>query len=103
MTLVCSGGLIAAALAYSYNTEFRNFVHKNLPGIEPFLGTLDRFLGNGNKQQDDKKLINVQGDAKNLPSAGDPLNLGLSVPKGTQKVRFLNSLTTKQLNHTLSR
>lgn len=102
MTVVCSGGLIAAALAYSYNTEFRSFVHKNLPGIEPFLGSLDQFLGNGNKQPGDNKLINVQGDAKSLPSAGDPLNLGLTVPKGTQKVSFLNSLTTKQLNCTLS-
>jgi len=102
VTVVCSGGLIAAALAYSYNTEFRSFVHKNLPGIEPFLGSSDQFLGNGNKQPGDNKLINVQGDAKSLPSAGDPLNLGLTVPKGTQKVRFLNSLTTKQLNCTLS-
>lgn len=93
MTLVCSGGLIAAALAYSYNTEFRDFVHKNLPGIEPFLGSLDHFLGNGNKQSGDKKSINVQEDAKNLPSLGDPLNLGLTVPKGAQKVRFLNLLT----------
>ena len=90
MTLVCSGGLIAAALAYSYNTEFRNFVHNNLPGIEPFLGSSDHFLGNGNKQPDDKKLINVQGDAKTLPLAGDPLNLGLTIPKSTQKVRFMN-------------
>ena len=88
MTVVCSGGLIATALAYSYNAEFRNFVHNNLPGIEPFLGSLDHFLGNGNNQPVDKKSINVQEDAKNLSSAGDPLNLGLTVPKGTKKVRL---------------
>ena len=88
MTVVCSGGLIATALAYSYNREFRNLVHNNLPGIEPFLGSLDRFLGNGNKQPGDKKSINVQEDAKNLPSAGDPLNLGLTVPKSIKKVRL---------------
>lgn len=93
MTLVCSGGLITAALAYSYNTEFRDFVQKNLPGIEPFLGSLDHFLGNANKQSGGKKSVNVQEDAKNLPSPGDPLNLGLTVPKGAQKVRFLNLLT----------
>jgi len=102
VTVVCSGGLIAAALAYSYNSEFRSFIHKNLPGVEPFLGSLDRFLGNENKQPGDKKLVNVQEDAKNLPSAGDPLNLGLTVPKGAQKVRIMNSLTTKQLNCILS-
>ena len=87
-TLVCSGSLIATALAYSYNTEFRNFVHNNLPGIEPFLGSLDHFLGNGNKLPVDKKSIIVQEDAKNLPSASGPLNLGLTVPKGTKKVRL---------------
>ena len=104
VTVVCSGGLIAAALAYSYSTEFRSFIHKNLPGIEPFLGSLDRFVGSENKQPGDKKLVHVQEDAKSLPSAGGPLNLGLTVPKGAQKVRCFNnySLTTKQLNCTLS-
>ena len=87
MTIVCTGSVIAAALAYSYNTEFRNFVHKNLPGVEPILGTLDNFLGNRNKQLGDNKITNVQGGTKNLPPGGDPLNLGLSVPKNTQKVR----------------
>lgn len=90
MTVVCTGSVIAAALAYSYNTEFRNFVHKNLPGVEPLLGTLDHFLGNRNNQPADNKLSSVQGGTKTLPPAGDPLNLGLSVPKSTQKVRYLN-------------
>ena len=88
VTVVCSGGLIATALAYSYNTEFRDFVHNNLPGIEPFLGSLDHFLGNGNKQPVDNKSINVHEDARNLPPSSGPLNLGLTVSKGTKKVRL---------------
>ena len=90
VTVVCSGGVIAAALAYSYSTEFRSFVHKNLPGVEPFLGTFDNFINNRNKQPDDQQINNVQGDTRSLSSAGDPLNLGLSTPKGAQKVRYLN-------------
>lgn len=87
MAVVCTGTVIAASLAYSYNKEFRNFVHKNLPGFEPFLGTLDHFLGKSDKQPGDNKLTDVEGGTKSLPPAGDPLNLGLSVPKSSQKVR----------------
>lgn len=63
-------------------------MHTNLPGIEPFLGTLDRFINSNNKQLDDKKSNSAERDTTNLPSAGQPLNLGLSIPKGAHKVRY---------------
>lgn len=74
-----SGGILAAAtLGYHYSTEFRRLVHENLPVIEPLLSSLDSYLDNvGNKQTS----ANLQGDAGSLPSAGGPLDLGLSTPK----------------------
>ena len=79
MTAVCGGGLAAVTLAYHYNTGFRSLVHENLPVIEPLLRSLDSYLDNKSKP------ANIQGDARNLPSAGDPLNLGVSTP---HKVRL---------------